>query len=231
MTLGVNVDPNNASSWAAPDPAQLHAEHFQGVRLTSRDDPVVYDYAEACKAAGLQVLAIITGESGGYVLPQADIVQIGNEPDLLDTWLDPAEYASLWDLYRGTYPQFVMFSAGLASGDPRYMAQVLDRITSDWPAAIAIHPYAKTAESAAHLFDAYWNLTSLVPVVATEWWQPSGEGLIWPFQDMLNNQLDGRSTIWSSWFCYTDAMVPGFGLRDHNGVPTDTYYELVTALA
>jgi len=231
MTLGVNVDPNNPSPWAAPDPAQLVAEHLQGVRLTSRDSPVVFQYAEACKAAGLQVLAIITGESGGYVLPQADIVQIGNEPDLPGTWLDPAEYARLWDLYRRTYPQFVMFSAGLASGAPSYMAQVLDSITSDWPAAIAIHPYAKFADSAADLFDAYWNLTGLVPVVATEWWQPASVGQIWAFQDMLNNQVDGRSTVWSSWFCYTDAMAPGFGLRGSDGAPNDAYYELVTAIA
>src|SRR3982751_3678191 len=118
VTVGVNVDPHNPSPWAKPDPAALRAEHFDGVRLTSRGDPVVYAFAEACRAAGLQVMAIVTGESGGYVLPQADIVQIGNEPDLFDTWLDPLDYASLWDLYRKTYPQFVMFSAGMASGDP-----------------------------------------------------------------------------------------------------------------
>jgi len=231
MTVGVNVDPHNPSPWAAPDPHQLRAEHFEAVRMTSRNESVVYAYADACKAAGLQVLAIITGESGGYVLPQADVVQIGNEPDIPDTWLDPGEYAALWDLYRRTYPQFVMFSAGMASGDPGYMAAVLEAITADWPAAIAIHPYAKTAQPAADLFDAYWNLTGLLPVVSTEWWQPARDGQIWPFQDMLNNQVDGRSTIWSSWFCYTDAMVPGFGLRDQRGVPKDAYYELVTALA
>jgi hypothetical protein len=74
-------------------------------------------------------------------------------------------------------------------------------------------------------------LTGLVPVVATEWWQPASVGQIWAFQDMLNNQVDGRSTVWSSWFCYTDAMAPGFGLRGSNGAPNDAYYELVTAIA
>jgi hypothetical protein len=90
-------------------------------------------------------------------------------------------------------------------------------------------------DEAASLFDEYWNLTvrlfgTGIPIVATEWYRPAGEDQIWPFQDMLDNPSTGRSTVWNSWFCFSDGQVPGLGLVDAFGSPKPEGYELVSAL-
>ena len=113
-------------------------------------------------------------------MADCDVVQIGNEPDVPETFMTPEEYAEQWVLYRNTYPDFTMFSAGLASGQLAYCEQVLVAIgdQAPLPDAIAIHPYIKTPDEAASLFDAYWNLTvelfgAGIPIVATEWYRPA----------------------------------------------------------
>jgi hypothetical protein len=115
----------------------------------------------------------------------------------------------------------------------QFLLAVVDR--APLPDAIAIHPYLKTPDEAAELFDEYWNLSvrlfgTGIPIVATEWYRPAGQDQIWPFQDMLNNAADGRSTMWNSWFCFSDGMVPGLGLVDGFGNPKPEGYELVSAL-
>ena len=38
-----------------------------------------------------------------------------------------------------------------------------------------------------------------------------------------------RSSLWNSWFCWTDAMVEGFGLFDKHGGPKPEYYSLMSS--
>src|SRR5438105_9096774 len=38
----------------------------------------------------------------------------------------------------------------------------------------------------------------VLAIVATEWFHPAGQGLIWPFQDTLNNAESGVCTVWNS---------------------------------
>lgn len=135
-------------------------------------------------------------------------------------------------LYRNTYPQwagrFVM--AALDSGGQNavdYASAALSAIgdRAPWPDLIALHPYAKTTDQAAGDFDLMWNAFG-IPVIATEW---HNEDDTWNFQCMLGNSAWGRSTLWNSAFAYTDAMVPGFGLRDAEGNPKPFYYQLLSA--
>lgn len=140
----------------------------------------------------------------------------------------------MWVIYRNTYPQFGgrFVMAGLASGGlnaVNYARQVFNAIgrRAPLPDILAIHPYAKTTPQAAGDFDLMWNNFGR-PIIATEW---HNEQDTWNFQCMLGNPSGGRSTIWNSVFCYTDAMVAGLGLRNGAGTPKNFYYSLLSAPA
>jgi hypothetical protein len=233
MTFAINVDPDNPDTFAHILPATLFAEKFRGVRFTSRNTDINREYVQACRDNGLRVLAIITGESADYLVPGADVYQIGNEPEQNGIDAD-AFYWNWWKFYRETYPQPRMYMAGLASGGQRdldFAARVLQLCTDNGtppPDAIALHPYLKDSAQAADAFDAMWNLTN-IPVIATEWYQQAASGDMWNFVGMLNDPATGRSTEWNSFFCYTDAMVPPFGIRAVDGTPKDDYYSLLSA--
>jgi hypothetical protein len=229
MTFAVNVDPRFNDG--APDPQHLYDIGFRGVRYTSTPEGV--DYADRCLTAGVSVLAIITGESKGFLMPNATYYQIGNEPDAQSTLMTPAQYADMWVLYRNTYPDFKMFSAGLASGGENmlnYWLAVEQQIRhrAPQPDAIAIHPYLKNHVEAAGEFDMMWNQFQ-IPIIATEWYVNPQTNDMWDFVCMLNNPDDGRSTMWNSWFCWTDEMVGPFGLLDRNNNPKDEYSALLSA--
>ena len=224
--FAVNIDPSNEAAWQQSQPYRLANEGFRGVRFVSRRS--IQPRIDALKGAGLSVMAIITSESGGYVPWNADLLQIGNEMDHGDTYMPPYEYANMWVLYRNTYPQFAgrFVMGGLASGGQNavnYTAAVFAAIggRAPLPDVIAIHPYAKTTWGAAGDFDLMWNNFGR-PIIATEW---HNEDDTWNFQCMLA----GRSSVWNSVFAYTDAMVPGFGLRDGAGNPKPFYYSLLSA--
>ena len=228
--FAVNIDPSNDAAWNQSPPRRLVDEGFRGVRLVSRSS--IQPRIDALKAAGLKVMAVITDESQGYVPWNADYLQIGNEPDDRGTYLTPEAFANLWVTYRNTYPQFAgsFVMAGLDSGGQNavdYAAAVFAAIgdRAPLPDLLALHPYGKTAAGAAADFDSMWSAFGR-PVIATEWYDSDDS---WGFQCMLANPSDGRSTAWNSSFCYTDAMVPGFSLRDGAGNPKPFYYSLLSA--
>jgi hypothetical protein len=235
MTFAINVDPHNPDPWAQPSPTMLFEEGFRGARFTSRNTDGNRDYARECHDTGLRVLAIITEESHGYLVPGADVYQIGNEPDRSPTYMRPDEYYwELWKIYRETYPDFDMYMAGLSSGGlnaVRYAERVLALCEENGtrkPDAIAIHPYIKTSIEAAGEFDLMWDMAH-IPVIATEWHQSAASTDMWDFVHMLNDPATGRSTVWNSYFCYADSMVLGLGLRASDGTPKDEYYSLLSA--
>jgi hypothetical protein len=232
--MAVNIDARNEVAWSITQPAKLVADGFKGVRLTSYPD--VQGRIDALVNAGLAVMAIIhPTDSQGYVPWNATFLQIGNEPDAPGSFMSPQEYADMWVIYRNTYPQFAgrFVMAGLASGGDaaiQYARDVFAAIgdRAPLPDVIAIHPYTLTTQQASDQFDAMWNAFN-IPVIATEWWKNHTENDTWNFQCMLNNNPDGRSRIWNSWFCYTDAMVSPFGLTDRDGNRKDEYYALLSA--
>jgi hypothetical protein len=220
ITLGTNVDALNNPR----DPVAAKAQMFQGVRVTMCDDDRCRAYATAAKAAGLFVLGVEDQSARGYILPPdlVDAVQIGNEPDQAgpSSWTRTVdEYVQDLQIYRGTYPQYTMIAAGLASGDPSYLQQVIEAGGLDGYSAIAVHPYAKSASEASDLLDAYQALTEL-PIVVSEWNRPVNE--ISDFRAML-----AQKTVQAFWFCDGDWMVDGMGLFDKSGNPKAELIALV----
>ncbi len=241
MTVGINLDGRHFAG--SPSHSKLVGCKFTGARLLSSSDNWLYTQnVLKGSAPRIEVMAIVTDESHGYILPQADILQIGNEADLSEPAPDHmsvSEYVRLWERYTNTYrylgKQF--YTCGFASGDPTYFAEFMWYVNS-WglcePDAVAVHPYLKTDSEARDLLDAYWNVTGYIPVVVTEWYTDPGQGQIWAMQNMLDGDGgDGqgpRASVWNSWFCWSDGMVDKFGLVTANQIPKSTGDELVSAL-
>ncbi len=201
---GVNVDPENQDG--RPDPAVLRHLGANWVRLVARDTAEVHDYADRCHMAGLNVLAVVARESAGYMLPTADMHQIGNEPDHTgaSSWTrTPDQYIEDWRIYRETYLELPMIAAGLASGDVAWWQAVGPQLKGC--AAAAVHPYDKTATQAQILLAAYRKVRPDCALWVTEWFRQPDQ--IVPFARMLNAQADA-----AFFFCATDGMVEGMGL-------------------
>jgi hypothetical protein len=188
--LLVNVDPANPEN--APDPQDVRAAGFGGVRLVGR--PGLEDYVEACHQADLFVLSVITEQSGGHLLANADLQQILNEPDVEGTAdsRTPAGYREYWRLYRETFSDVPMIAAGLGSGQPGYW-----RAVGALPgcSGFAVHPYGKSVEQARTLLRAYKSITPTLPLIVSEWNRPAAE--VVPFAVMLRQEA-----VMSAWFCW-----------------------------
>ena len=204
MIQGINVDPVNPGG--RPSPTSLRRLGATWIRLVSRDDPAIHEYVTGCRAAGVNVLSVLARESAGYILPDADMHQIGNEPDNTgaSSWTrTPAEYIEDWRIYRETYPDLPMIAAGMASGDVTWWQQVGPHLQGC--AAVAVHPYNKSATAAQTLLTAYRKVRPDLAVWVSEWFREPDQ--IVPFLRMLRSQSEA-----AFWFCSTDAMVPGMGL-------------------
>lgn len=215
---GVNIDP--LYSPANPDPVSgFGMDKIHGFRYTSRNHPGQLAYLDSAKAAGKHLMAIVTGESEGYVDPRADILQIGNEPDVATTGLSPSDYAATWNLYRNTYDgDFGYFAlAGLGSGlgpARAYLSGVWPLLDKK-PDLVAVHLYDGDVTQATYEIDDLWNAVG-VPVICTEW--NHAQDQIWDLRAMLA----GRCSAWDSYYPYTTAMNSSTqGLVDAEGNPTD----------
>lgn len=206
----VNVDPLNSAG--GPSAADLRQAGFTGVRLVSR--PGVEGYCQAIQAAGLGVLAVVTDQSAGHVFGGPDVWQFGNEPDVsgtADYMPDPVQYAAGFRFYQQTYPQLNWITAGLASGQPDYLRQVL---AAGVPGAIGygVHPYGKKPEDVFQLLGQYWQVSPqglMLPsdLWVTEWHRPDAEipGMV---------QVLRESAAFSAYFCWSEGMVHGMGLTE-----------------
>ncbi len=204
MLAGVNVDPENPGG--RPTPVRLRRLGATWVRLVARDTAAIHEYVDDCHTAGLNVLSVVARESAGYILPGADMHQIGNEPDQNgpSSWTrTPAEYIEDWRIYRDTYPDLPMIAAGLASGNVAWWQQVAPSVQGC--AAVAVHPYNRSATSAQTLLTAYRKVRPDMAIWVTEWFRELDQ--IVPFLRMLRTQSEA-----AFWFCSTEAMVSGMGL-------------------
>jgi len=205
----MNVDPLNPDN--APAIAELLSGRVRWVRLVSRNDAVLLAYVEACMAADIMVLAIITEQSAGFWCP-ADAYQIGNEPDMgpVDAPYVPgsdqmgaAAYVGYWRLYFNTLrDQGVMqpiIGAGLGSGQTNYWQAVQLAGGLVGAAGFAVHPYAKTAAQAKRLLMAYQYITPNLPLWVTEWNRSAAE--IPLFAQMLR-----QYSVMSAWFCWSPSV-------------------------
>jgi len=188
----INVDPLNEANVTAP--GDLASLGFGGVRLVCRSG--VESYIEECHATDLFVLGIITPESQGNMLGGiCDCYQIGNEPDLPGA-LSPAAYIDEARIYRNTYPDLYMISAGLASGQTGYWRNIAREILEMGYQGFAVHPYGKTARQAEYMLKSYVSLSPNLPLWITEWNRPAREILDW--KAMLT-RVGVVESCWFSW--------------------------------
>jgi hypothetical protein len=259
---GVALDALNPAG--CPEPAELVAIGADLARLVAFDDDRFFRYAEQLRQGGIAVAVVLARESfgnedyGGYAAFYAeritpDLIVFGNEPDgyLLgespSSWpMDPPTYASFWGQAAGAWkerqPEARCVIAGLVSGQPSYLDELLTILPPPVPAAVDLHPYNKGAADAAALLDLYrrvgvnalrerlqayravlaaHGLDGPARLFVMEWNQSSEH--IADYEAMLREEAGG-----AAWFCWESAMVPGFGLLDH-GEKTPEYHAFAEA--
>ena len=86
---------------------------------------------------------------------------------------------------------------------------------------IDVHPYGKDPDEAGHLLGLYKQYG--LPLYVLEWNRPANE--IAAYAAMLV-QEEVRA---GCFFCWSEGMVPGFGLLDLDGDPTEELTELAAA--
>lgn len=185
----INGDPLNPSNWR--EPYELRALGFSGVRIVSR--PGLENVVVDCQAASLYVLAVVSKESQGYLLPGADCYQIGNEPDIggtLDYFPNPADFAGELQIYRGTYPKVAMITGGLAAADPVYLRKVRDAGGLNGFQGVGLH-YPATVTT----ITAFQKYASGLPICVTEWNVPA---LDVPF---YRAKMRGAGVAFDAYFC------------------------------
>jgi hypothetical protein len=228
----INIDPAN-EPWGLPDPGSgFGMDKIHGLRFVGRSSIAsALDWYFSWHRFGL--MNVVTEESEGWVYDKADIIQIGNEPDIPGTAdsMDPDTYGWYWNIYRGTYDGYAPLwaSAGLGSG----LVNAGNFLEAAWPGMdpkpdlIAVHCYDGDANQAMRECDDLWNRFG-IPVIVTEWWRPANQ--VWDMIYALNNPWVGRSTVWHSMYPYSTAMNPGLtGLVDGSGNATDVGASFVSA--
>jgi hypothetical protein len=230
----VNIDP---VYWPA-NPHQINGfgmDKIKGFRTVSRNDPTLISYLDAAKLYGKHVMVVVTEQSKGYVYYQADIVQIGNEPDLQSTYMTPRAYADYWNLYRNTYDgafkYFAMAGLGSGYGPARGYLHSVWPLLEKKPDLIAVHCYDGDVNQSANEVLDLWNASVAMgdptAIIVTEWNRAANQ--IWDMLAMLNGP-EGLSTAWNSYYPYTTAMDSSVqGLVDANNNPTDYGASFVSA--
>jgi hypothetical protein len=188
---GTNIGTGN---YVPPD--LLKSRGYTFVRLVSL--PNAEDYAALCRARQIAVLAVVTGESQGYVLGNADVHQFDNERDLDQS---PSDYQLNATFYQRTYPHLNWIACGMAKGSPLWWRDVAALGLPGF-SGFAVHPYGKTASQAATLINSYKSYTPNMDCWITEWVRPAAE--IPGYQKMLRERA-----VHAFWFC-EDCGVEGF---------------------
>lgn len=166
--------------------------------------------------------------------------QIGNEPDQEgpSSWtMDPEDYQQLLHTAAWCLKGWTMVGAGMASGDSSY----LDGLDLEMLSAVSVHPYGQRPDDwpdqtwgfgcTSDLVAAYQRFG--LPVWASEFGGQSDlfasehERAVYHSQQIAT--LDAAGAEEAHVFCYSDAMVPGFGLVDADGNPKETYAAFVDA--
>lgn len=228
------------NSGGCPSPDEIAEAGASGIRLVAFDNPDFFAYAEKCLGWGLEVGVVLARESfptddfAGFAAFYAErltptLWSCGNEMDAYllgeaspSSWkLRPAEYAyGLWHpvahTIRDRQPEAKVVVGGLVSGQPWWasgLKPLLDPAPWGWDA----HPYGKPAAEAEALLQLYSEATDGDRWCVLEWDRPAAE--IAEYLAMLR-----RTVVYDAQFCYSDSMVPGFGIVDENGEPKPEYW-------
>lgn len=237
MQLGINVDPVHGFTVD-----EIVATNCQFVRFPFWWD-TGFDYktwVAALQDYGIESMAVLDKRAmagSGTIerkmtrllrrLPTLYYWQIGNEPDA------DASSESSWHMNKSTFSRYLqvavrvfngryVIAGGLISGDSEWLTDVnISRID-----AIAVHPYTQTPESVLVLLDRYSKWSK--PTIISEFGGQDGlfnnehERAVYHsemIQAMASHALVGMASV----FCFSDSMVDGFGIVDHDGNPKETY--------
>lgn len=226
----------------------LTYETYPGAPIHPASDQVWDNYINA--------YAQRAGQLAQALAPLRPTFQVWNEPDLPPhpEYIRTMPEAVFGRMLRRTYdaikaaaPQTRVVAAGLGSGNWNWLATVISSQKGTLPAdAIAIHPYGQRPEPnwpsptwgfgyVGNLLVNYQRVSGL-PIVISEIGEqhldrPQQAEYLSRFYRTIGNQFSG-SVERVFWFCYSDGMVPPYGLLDANGQPKpayQTYRTLATA--
>lgn len=223
----------NVAADGSADPAILRALGATWIRVVAIPRFDLRDYFARCRAAGLQILLVLARESGGDYARYRDLygdlvdaVQVGNEPDLVSesSWtMSQVELAVLGRSVREIFPRpMTLVCAGLASGHPSW----LDDVDLSWADAVAFHPYAKDAPNPDDEEDLP-DITDLIPgyqryglplwITEWGWWDEEPNRAAEEVRDVTRWATCTSDVDVFLYFCFSDAMVPPFGLLNADG--------------
>lgn len=117
------------------------------------------------------------------------------------------------------WPRPLLVGGGSVSGQPGWWDAV--DAAGLGLQGIDVHPYGKDPEEARTLLRLY--AAHGLPLYVFEWNRPAAE--IPAYAQMLDEENVGAAC----YFCWSDAMVPGFGLLDDQGNETPEFTALMAA--
>lgn len=151
---------------------------------------------------------------------------------------------------KAVEPAALVLTAGLATGDPGWLTRVINSLGGDLPADIvAFHPYGQRPEPSwprdnwgfgyvGSLLNGYYAAGQRKPIWITEMGvkqnevdspDQAAEFLSRYYNTITNRFSDKVQQV--LWFCYSDGMVPPFGLIDINGNRKPIYHSFKRAAA
>jgi len=236
LELGACLDGDNPAG--SPSPSLYP---FGLARTEARDAKDWYQYVSQLTYEGVALATVLDTESvpslttaGAISLAYAEQCAsrfwiILNELDIPETAMPPEEYARWWYVIGTAIlthdPNARLVVAGMASGDPSKAKPFIDAVLAVGPKpyALDVHLYPSAGDDVAGLLAGYAELG--LPLTCFEW-NPMNSGIaIAAFVAILR----AAGVIASTYFEWSDGMVPGYGLIDVNGKQTPEYAELISA--
>lgn len=205
-------------------------------------------YINACIAAGIDVTLVLTSELIGWesdddrmqivwsylkLVPGVRQVQIGNEPDAYgpSSWsMHPVEYRHMVEILAPIIVEAgaEVLSAGFASGNTEFLRAAEPLAVQ----VICVHPYGRSPQGYTGPGAPFGDMIELLaqyeefgPVEVTEFGANSLEIGEEAQADYLSRawQELRRVGIPAHIFCWSDGMVPGFGIKRADGSPKPSY--------
>lgn len=225
---GVAVDcTNKPPTWRSVRLAKLDA-----IRIEMRDLLSFYKYTSTMDLHQTVKQVWLVGPSTGDVerilattTVKPSLVIIGNEPDI--------EGDSSWTMTEAEYVQLYNKTALLVrtrwqDNPPQLATAGMYHQSYAW----AVRPYLIPTPNYLNMhypkgIDAFKEFSRGTPCIVGEWtWRNASQA---EMNDWVRHFLNYYSWHWF-WFCWADYMVPGHGLLNSYGKPTQAYRRLKNAL-
>jgi hypothetical protein len=193
------------------------------------------------------------GQIASLLSPWQPAFQVWNEPDHpaypgYAPTLHPEVFGRMlrhtYNEIKAVDPNALVVTAGLVTGNPAWLTQVIESLGGDLPADIvAFHPYGQRPDPdwphpdwlfgyVGNLLNAYYEAGKRRPIWITEMGvqeehlgnnrEQVAEFLRRYYRAITTRFSDKVGQLF--WFCYSDGMVPTFGLTDQAGNPKPAFH-------